>query len=83
MRTRRIRIVVFGAFFQPTHMACTECGESVELAFTDAHTCDEVRRLDFRLFELRHEIAAFEVDLHAWLGSAEGRFAVWLAERDR
>jgi hypothetical protein len=74
---------VFGAFFQPTHIACTECGESVELAFSDEHTCDQARRLDFRLFQLRHEIAAFELDLQAWLGSAEGRFAAWLAERDR
>jgi hypothetical protein len=74
---------VFGAFFQPSHMPCAECGAEVELAFAEEHACDGERRLDYRMFQLRHEIAAFEVDLHAWLGSAEGRFAVWLAEQNR
>jgi hypothetical protein len=83
MGTRRIRIVVFGAFFQPTHMPCTECGASVELAFADAHACDEERRLDYRLSQLKDEIAAFDAQLTAWLESAYGRFAAWLAERDR
>jgi len=74
---------LFGAFFQPTHMACTDCGESVELAFVDEHACDAERRLDFRIFQLRHEIAAFELDFNAWLRSAQGRFAAWLAWRSR
>jgi hypothetical protein len=39
--------------------------------------------LDFRLFELREEIAAFDAQLAAWLVSARGRFAAWIAERDR
>ena len=74
---------MFGAFFQPTHMACSECGESVELALVDVHACDAGRRADFRIFQLRHEIAAFELDFNAWLGSAEGRFAAFLAWRSR
>ena len=39
--------------------------------------------LDFRLFELRHEIDAFGDELSAWLDSPKGRFAQWLAERSR
>ena len=83
MKIGRIRIVVFGAFFQPTHMPCTECGASVELAVSEQHACDEERRLDYRIFQLREEIAAFEAQLSAWLETVHGRFAAWLAERDR
>ena len=74
---------MFGAFFQPSHLPCTECGAEVEIAFADEHACDEERRLDYRMFQLRHEIAAFEIDLYAWLESAEGRFSVWLAQQGR
>jgi hypothetical protein len=74
---------VFAFFFDPAHKPCTECGASVELAIADSHACDEEQRTDYRLFQLRHEIAAFESDLHTWLASVDGRFAVWLAERTR
>jgi hypothetical protein len=74
---------VFAAFPQPRFMPCTECGASVELVHADAHACDEERRLDYRLFQLRDEIAAFDAQLTAWLRSVHGRFAAWLAERDR
>jgi hypothetical protein len=83
MGTRRIRIIVFGAFFQPSHMPCTECGASIEVGHANAHACDVERRLDYRIFQLRDEIAAFEAQLSAWLESAHGRFAAWLAERNR
>jgi len=56
-------------------MPCTECGASVELAISDLH--------DYRIFELREDIAAFEAQLSAWLETVHGRFAAWLAERDR
>jgi hypothetical protein len=39
--------------------------------------------LDFRLFQLREEIAAFDAQLAGWLASSRGRFAAWIAERDR
>ncbi len=29
------------------------------------------------------EIAAFDTQLAAWLSTARGRFAAWIAERDR
>jgi hypothetical protein len=45
--------------------------------------CEGERLLDFRLFQLREEIAAFDSQLATWLASARGRFAAWVAERDR
>jgi hypothetical protein len=45
--------------------------------------CDVERVLDFRLFQLRDEIAAFDAQLAEWLRTARGRFAAWIAERDR
>jgi hypothetical protein len=39
--------------------------------------------LDFRLFQLRDEIGAFDIQLTAWLETARGRFSAWIAERDR
>jgi hypothetical protein len=64
-------------------MPCGECGASLARTAADGHVCDEKRRLDFRLFQLRSEIAAFDAQLAAWLASARGQFAAWLAERDR
>ena len=64
-------------------MPCTQCGASVALAESDEHVCDGERLLDFRLFQLRGEIDAFDDQLSAWLRTAAGRFATWIAERDR
>ncbi|HEX2496890.1 MAG TPA: hypothetical protein VHK46_08650 [Gaiellaceae bacterium] len=50
---------------------------------TDEHVCDESRALDFRLSQLRSEIDAFDEQLGAWLKTARGRFATWVAARDR
>lgn len=74
---------MFAAFHQPLHMPCTECGASVKRTETDAHVCDTERVLDLRLFQLRDEIEAFDEQLAAWLASAQGRFAAWLAEQQR
>ena len=49
----------------------------------DGHTCDPERRLEFRLFQLRAEVADFDEDLSGYLDSPQGRFAQWLAERER
>jgi hypothetical protein len=43
----------------------------------------EQRRLAYRLFQLRAELAAFEDQYAAWLESPQGRFDVWYAERER
>ena len=74
---------VFGLFPQSRYMPCAECGASVDRAGASAHVCDTERLLDFRLFQLREEIVAFDAQLAAWLVSARGRFAAWIAERDR
>jgi hypothetical protein len=80
---RRLRIIVFGSFPQSRYMPCPECGASVERVEAVAHICDGERLLDFHLFQLREEIVAFDAQLAAWLASACGRFAAWVAERDR
>jgi hypothetical protein len=64
-------------------MPCPECGGSVERADVAAHVCEGERLLDFRIFQLREEIAAFDSQFARWLASARGRFAAWIAERDR
>ncbi|HVP75823.1 MAG TPA: hypothetical protein VMS63_07360 [Gaiellaceae bacterium] len=48
-----------------------------------AHVCDEERRLDYMLIQLRGEVAALDDQLAAWLESPQGKFAAWLAEHDR
>jgi hypothetical protein len=83
MMLGRLPITVFGSFPQSRYMPCPECGASVGRAEAAAHVCDGERLLDFRLFQLREEMAAFDAQLTAWLASARGRFAAWLAERDR
>jgi hypothetical protein len=74
---------MFGSFPQSRYMPCADCGASVDRAASGAHLCEPERLLDFRLFQLRDEIAAFDAQLGEWLASARGRFAAWIAERDR
>jgi hypothetical protein len=74
---------LFGSFPQSRYMPCPACGASLERAEAAAHTCDTERLLNFRLFQLREEIEAFDSQLAEWLASARGRFAAWLAERER
>ena len=74
---------MFGPFPQSRFMPCAECGESVERGAPEPHVCDAERQLDFRVFQLHEEMAAFDDQLADWLGSAHGRFASWLAERGR
>lgn len=74
---------MFGFFPQSRYMPCPECGASVDRVEAGAHACDAEQLLEFRLFQLREEIAAFDAQLAAWLASVRGRFAAWLAERDR
>ena len=49
----------------------------------DDHECDPVRQLEFRVLQLREEIAGFDASLDHYLDSPQGRFAQWLAERER
>ena len=72
------------AFPTPDHLPCPSCGASVAVADDfGAHVCDDERRLDFRLIELRAEIDRFPDDLTTWMSTPHGRFALWLAERER
>lgn len=68
--------------FPSRFMPCIDCGASVARGEADQHTCDPERRLDFRMFVLRDEIAAFDTGLLRFLDSPQGHFNRWLAERD-
>ena len=72
------------AFFaHSSFMPCTECGTSVAVGERDEHVCNPERLLDYRMFQLREEVARFDAGLRGFLESAHGRFAQWLAERER
>lgn len=71
------------AFANSSHMPCPECGASVAAAKRGEHVCDPERLLDYRMFQLRDEVAGFESALRGWLESAHGRFEQWCAERER
>jgi len=70
-------------FFASHHMPCSECGASVSEVERDEHACEPERLLEFKLFRLREEIEGFDEGLSDYLASPHGRFAQWLAERDR
>ena len=70
-------------YFPSRFMPCPACGGSCERAAVDEHACDPERRLDFRLFQLRSEIAGLEDAVRAYLESARGRFELWYAARER
>ena len=71
------------SFFTSHHMPCAECGASVRASERERHECDPERRLEYRLFQLREEMAGFDAGLRGYLSSPHGRFEQWLAERDR
>lgn len=71
------------SFFTSQHMPCSECGASVRVSARESHTCNQERRLEYRLFQLRDEVAGFDEGLSDYLDSPQGRFEQWLAERDR
>ena len=71
------------AFAHSHYMPCAECVASLATDERAEHACDPERRLEYRLFQLRAEVAGFEDGLRGYLDSPQGRFAQWLAERDR
>jgi hypothetical protein len=75
--------MMFGSFVQSRFMPCPDCGSSVERAHAAAHRCDPERRLDDEVFALRHELAAVESEIAAYLASPQGRFELWYAARER
>jgi hypothetical protein len=70
-------------FPQPQHLPCSECGAAVERSEREEHVCDRERLLDYRMFQLRDEIAAFEGELAGYIDSPRGKFELWCAEWDR
>jgi hypothetical protein len=71
------------AFPSPDHLPCPDCGASLPTAGDPGHVCDEERRADYVLVELRPEIERFDADFAAWLETPEGRFAQFIAEHGR
>ena len=71
------------SFFTSQYMPCTECGASVRVRELESHTCDPERRLEYRIFQMRDEVAGLDLSLGAYLETPEGKFAQWLAERER
>ncbi|MBD0338792.1 MAG: hypothetical protein ICV67_05835 [Thermoleophilia bacterium] len=49
----------------------------------DLHECARERWLDYQIFQLRAEVASFDVQLAAFLASPRGRFESYYAERQR
>lgn len=68
--------------FGSHYLSCAECGASVERLAVEEHHCDPERLLDFQMFGLREEIAAFETTFLAYLTSPHGQFQRWLAARE-
>lgn len=64
-------------------MPCERCGASIDGRAADEHACEEGRRLDYLVFQLRGEILVLEAELAAWLDTPGGRFELFYAERTR
>ncbi len=62
---------------EPTFSACPRCGAALHRKERPSHVCDEARQL------VRAEVEAFDAELGEWLATPHGRFAAWLAERER
>ena len=70
-------LIVFSSRFLP----CSRCGQSLERGSEDTHTCSPDRLVDYQMFKLREQVAAFDTQLRAYLDTSSGRFEVWLAAR--
>ena len=60
-------MTMFGAYPEAYTCRVPIAGASVAGAAVGAHVCDAERLLDFRLFQLRDEIATFDAQLTDWL----------------
>jgi endogenous inhibitor of DNA gyrase (YacG/DUF329 family) len=70
-------------FPHPRYLPCSECGTAVERSKQGEHECSPECRLDYQMFQLREELAALDREMEHYLHSAQGRFELWYAERDR
>jgi hypothetical protein len=71
------------SFFTSQHMPCADCGASLPTGERAIHTCDPEREIEYHWFLVQDELPSFDDGLSAYLASAQGRFAQWLAERER
>jgi len=71
------------SFFVSRYMPCAECGASVEASASEEHACEPERVLQYRMFQLGSRVEDLERGFSDYLESPEGRFAQWLAERER
>ena len=62
---------------------CPDCGAPVSEEEGSAHRCEQRRFVEYQLLLLRPEVLTFENELSDWLGTPQGRFAAYYAERDR
>jgi hypothetical protein len=67
--------------FASRYLPCADCGASVERTIAPGHRCSTERLVEFQLFGLREDIAAFEGRLRQYLHTNLGRFEAWLAAR--
>ncbi len=74
---------MFGSLPQPAHLPCPSCGASVGREELSDHVCDDEQRTRYERFQVRVEAERFDTELTSWLGTPEGRFAVFYAERQR
>jgi hypothetical protein len=65
------------------YLDCPECGTSVLRAPLVMHRCDDRHRRDHLTRVAQDAAAAFEREFRRFLETAEGRFAVYYAERNR
>ena len=56
---------------------------SAEDGEAGTHACEPERVLDYQMFQLRGDVAQLERTFSEYLDSPQGRFAVWLAQRER
>lgn len=70
-------------FAHSSHMPCPDCGASVRTGAHAEHACDPERAHGYQLFPVREEVARLGSGIAAFLDSPHGRFAQWLAERER
>ena len=63
------------------YRSCPDCGVAVQAArlAADEHDCSTDRHVDHQVLKARSDLDRLEQDLACWLGTPQGRFAVFSA----
>ena len=80
--TTKLRYSSMFGFPPPASLPCPECGAAISADGGD-HVCDEERRRWHQLFLVNGEIEALEDEVRSYLGSPQGQFEAFYAERQR